>query len=90
MPGGGGAVMGWPAVFSEPIAFAFRSDLSGDDRVKAALAAQLAAWGCCAIANPPANFGEVMVKLGTISGAFTPDQCMAKADVLLGKSEVRS
>ncbi len=63
----------------------YQPDMPPDQRRLAALADQLSAWGSCMAGNkPPQCFGEAMATLSQISGATTPDKCMALSDELIG------
>ena len=74
----------WPEVFSQSIDEPFGPDLSVWQRKGHALANQLAAWANCHAGKSlgyqiPENFGEVMAKLGGITGALTPEDCSEAA-----------
>lgn len=68
----------WPAEFIDN-----RTDFS-EASLGQCLAVQLCAWGNILMgAEPPDNFFEVMDGLSKMTSAFTPDQCQARALVMI-------
>jgi hypothetical protein len=68
----------WPEEFKKNVL-----DFS-EYTISEALAIQLCAWGNVFMQYPPPeNFFEVMDAASKISGAFTPEQCRARCDVIL-------
>jgi hypothetical protein len=69
----------WPDMFEKNIL-----DFS-NEMPKAVLAMQLVTWGNILMGcKPPKNFFEVMDAASKVTGAFTPNQCMAMSDNFLG------
>lgn len=69
----------WPDMFKNNV-----TDFS-DIGPRVVLAMQLVSWGNIMMGcEPPKNFFDVMDAASKISGAFTPDQCMARSDELMG------
>ena len=72
----------WPDEFEQNI-----TDFSAYT-IPHVLAIQLCAWGNVFMqAKPPDNFFEVMDAASKLTGAFTPDQCRARCDIILNKKD---
>ena len=76
----------WPEIFKTPPESAekYRPELEPDTRRLMALSDQHSGWGLCmAGAEIPEQFGVGMALLRQITGAGTPEECLALSKELI-------
>ena len=79
LPKGGVADLIWPEVFTNPD---FQYGDTESDLILA-ICDGLTGWGNCHAGAPiPEGFGRGMVKIGVLTGAFTPEELMKIAKAL--------